>query len=156
MIDFSNYLTNYGKEIGLPNLQFNEEGMCSLSFDSSIDVDIVYKKDLDLCIFASPIIDIPSTGQENFFRRLLTENVFGIATAGSTFGIEEEKNRIILSYTFIASTFSFDLFKTVLGNFVDLVEEWKKKCEDFQLDYESSSDDDISGTPFNDMQFIRG
>lgn len=155
MVDFANYLTNYGKEIGLPNLEFNEQGMCSLSFDSTIDIDIVYKKDLDLCIFAAPIIEIPSAGQENFFRKILTENVFGIATAGSAFGIEEEKNRIILSYTFIASTFSFDLFKTVLGNFVDLVEEWKGKCEDFQLDY-GSSDNSNSGTPFNDMQFIRG
>ena len=153
MIDFSNYLTNYGKEIGLPNLQFNEQGMCSLTFDSAIDIDIVYRKDFDQCIFASPIIAIPSTGQEKFFRKILTENIFGIATAGATFGIEEEKNEIILSYTFIASTFSFDLFKTVLGNFVDLVEEWKKKCEDFQADYETNTEESVS---FNDMQFIRG
>ncbi len=154
MVDFSTYLTIYGKEIGLPNLKFNDQGICSLNFNSSVDIDIVYQKDIDQCIFAAPIIDIPATGQEELFRRILTENVFGIATAGATFGIEEEKNRIVLSYTFITSTFSFDLFKTVLGNFVDLVEDWKKKCEEFLTDYDSQGTGPYSS--LDNMQFIRG
>ena len=71
-----------------------------------------------------------------------------------------EKNkvseRIVISYTFIASTFTFDLFKTVLGNFVDVVEEWQQKCENMQLP--SMDDGNYSvpapNDPTNNLQFV--
>ena len=127
MIDFSNYITNYGKEVGLPNLKLNENGVCSLNFDGKINVDIVYNKENDQCFFASPIGTVPAEGREEFFKQLLVSNAFGIENGGAVLGIEEEEDRVVLSYTFIASTFSFELFKTVLGNFVTMVENWQNK-----------------------------
>ena len=154
MIDFSEYIANYGKEIGLPNLKLNESGICSLSFDEKINVDIVYRKDQEQVILAAPVGNIPVEGQESFFKQLLIANAFGIENAGATLGIEEEENRVVLSYMFISSTFSFDLFKTVLGNFVDLVEAWQEKIE--TLASESSSDS-IEGysTAMNSFEFTR-
>ena len=157
MVDIPNYLESYGKEVGLPNLKFNEQNICSLCFDSKISIDIVYRKDMDQCIFAAPIIDLPSQGQGELLRKIMIENVFGMATAGCVFGIEEDRERIVISYTFIASTFTFDLFKTVLGNFVDVVEEWQQKCENMQL---SSADDDNDyavpspSEQTNNLQFV--
>ena len=157
MIDIPNYLESYGKEVGLPNLKFNEQNICSLCFDSKINIDIVYRKEQDQCIFAAPIIDLPSQGQGELLKKIMVENVFGMATAGCVFGIEEDRQRIVISYTFIASTFTFDLFKTVLGNFVDVVEEWQQKCESMQL---SSSNDDADysapspSDPTNNLQFV--
>lgn len=129
MIDFSNYIQNYGKEVGLPNLKLNENGVCSLNFDGKINVDIVYNKDNDQCFFASPIGTVPVDGREEFYKQLLLSNAFGIENGGAVLGIEEEEDRVVLSYTFIASTFSFELFKTVLGNFVTMVENWMGKYE---------------------------
>ena len=153
MVDIENYLENYGKEIGLTDLKFNEQGICSLCFDSEIDVDIIYKKEQDQCIFAAPVIYLPADGQGELLRKLMIENVFGIATAGCNFGIEEEYDRIVISYTFITSTFTFDLFKTVLGNFVDLVEEWQKKCENMLLVTDDSTPT-TNNTPITNMQFV--
>lgn len=158
MVDIPNYLESYGKEVGLPNLKFNEQSICSLCFDAKISVDIVYRKEQDQCIFAAPIIDLPSQGQGELLKKIMIENVFGMATAGCAFGIEEDRERIVVSYTFIASTFTFDLFKTVLGNFVDIVEEWQKKCEDMQLSSSSSGSDESfdvsSSNPSSNFQFV--
>ena len=129
MIDFSSYITNYGREVGLPNLKLNENGVCSLNFDGKINVDIVYNKDNDQCFFASPVGTVPADGREEFYRQLLVSNAFGIENGGAVLGIEEGEERVVLSYTFIASTFSFELFKTVLGNFVTMVENWMDKYE---------------------------
>ena len=157
MVDIPNYLESYGKEVGLPNLKFNEQNICSLCFDSKINIDIVYRKEQDQCIFAAPVVDLPSQGQGELLKKIMIENVFGMATAGCVFGIEEDRQRIVVSYTFIASTFTFDLFKTVLGNFVDVVEEWQQKCESMQLP--SPNDDADSSTtspsdPANSLQFV--
>lgn len=157
MVDIPNYLESYGKEVGLPNLKFNEQNICSLCFDSKINIDVVYRKEQDQCIFAAPIIDLPSQGQGELLKKIMIENVFGMATAGCVFGIEEDRQRIVISYTFIASTFTFDLFKTVLGNFVDVVEEWQQKCESMQL---PSVDDDANysapspSDPTSNLQFV--
>lgn len=154
MIDFSEYIVNYGKEIGLPDLKLNEDGICSLSFDEKINVDIVYRKEQEQVIFAAPIGDIPAEGQEGFFKQLLIANAFGIENAGATLGIEEDANRIVLSYMFISSTFSFELFKTVLANFVDLVEAWKEKIE--TMGSESSNIDSFDySNPMNSFEFTR-
>ena len=63
----------------------------------------------------------------------MIENVFGLATGGCAFGIEDNR-WIVISYTFITSTFTFDLFKTVLGNFVTVVEDWQNKCKSMVFD----------------------
>ncbi len=154
MIDFSEYIANYGKEIGLPDLKLNEDGICSLSFDEKLNVDIVYRKDEEQVIFASPIGNIPAEGQENFFKQLLIANAFGIENAGAILGIEEDENRVVLSYMFISSTFSFELFKTVLANFVDLVEAWQEKLETMGSESSSAASLDYSN-PMNSFEFTR-
>ncbi len=150
MIDFSEYIVSYGKEIGIPSLKLNEDGICSLCFDSKINVDIVYRKDLDQCILASPLGEIPAENQESFFKQLLIENAFGIANAGAVIGIDENENKVVMSYTLIASLFSLDLFKTVLGNFVNMVEEWQNKLDNMHQDASEAS---ISVQDFNDRSF---
>ena len=144
MADFTNYISSYGKEVGLPNLTLNEQGVCSLTFDGKINVDIVYKHDQDQCIFAAPICDLPSGNCEEFFKKLLISNCFGTENGGAILGIEKEEDRVVLSYLFIASTFSFELFKTVLNNFVNLVEEWIDKSETLKNSYSSSANDEVS------------
>ena len=125
--DFNNirdYVYKYGKEIGLPNLRLKVfTNVCSLKFDGKIDVDIIYLPNIDQCIFASPICTIPKKHKEKFYRTLLISNAFGIENGGAVFSIDKfNEKRIALSFTFIASTFSYELFKTVLGNFVTMVE----------------------------------
>ena len=70
-------------------------------------------------------------------------------------GIEEDEDRVILSYMFISSTFSFDLFKTGLANFVDLVEVWQEKFETLRSESSSASSSDYS-VPQNAFEFTRG
>ena len=154
MIDFSEYIVNYGKEVGLSDLRLNEDGICSLSFDEKLNVDIVYRKEQEQVIFAAPIGDIPAEGQESFFRQLLISNAFGIENAGAILGIEEDENRVVLCYMFISSTFSFDLFKTVLANFVDLVEVWQEKIKTIESESSSFSSEGYS-VPTDSFEFTR-
>jgi hypothetical protein len=154
MIDFSEYIVNYGKEVGLSDLKLNEDGICSLSFDEKLNVDIVYRKEQEQVIFAAPIGDIPVEGQESFFRQLLISNAFGIENAGAVLGIEDDENRVVLSYMFISSTFSFDLFKTVLANFVDLVEDWQEKIKTIETEISSVSYEGYSES-MNSFEFTR-
>ena len=67
-------------------------------------------------------------------------------------GIEEDEDRVILSYMFISSTFSFDLFKTVLANFVDLVETWQEKIE--TLKSESATKKTVFEPDFSQYRFL--
>ena len=125
--DISHYISKYGKEIGLPNLSFKNNNVCSLKFDDKLDVDIVYNKENNQCIFASPIGYIPDYPSEVYFKHLLSSNAFGTETGGAMLGIEVENNRIVLAYNFISNICSYELFRTALKNFVNLAEEWQIK-----------------------------
>ena len=67
---------------------------------------------------------------------------------GASIGIEEAENRIILSYVFIPSIVSFDLFKTLLGNFVTLTEKWQEQYESLLGSLGSSESMESIPNPF--------
>ena len=60
---------------------------------------------------------------------MLLSNAFGIENGGAALNIDEKNNCIKLSFTFIVNTFSFDLFKIVLNNFVSMTENNMLKYE---------------------------
>ena len=127
------YIKKYGKEIGLPNLKMNENGVVSLNFRDSINVDIVFNEKNDQCFFASPVGYIPKTEREKFYEELLISNNSYNENGGVILGLEDDNDstRVVLSYTFIASTFSYQKFKNVLTNFVDIAEAKILKYEVF-------------------------
>ena len=128
-----NFIQRYGKEVGLPNLKLkgdNVSSVCSLCFGNSINVDIVYNEKINQCFFASPICLIPNNDREKFYEQLLISNNTYNENGGVNLGIEEEQNRVVLSYTFIADTFSYFKFKNVLKNFVDIAESNNLKFKD--------------------------
>ena len=67
-IYFPDYIKRYGKEVGLPNRKFNENGVCSLCFNNKIKVDIVYNEQYNQCFLASPICLIPNNDKEKFYE----------------------------------------------------------------------------------------
>ena len=127
--NITNYINNFGKEIGLTILGFDENNYCCLNFDKKILVHILYKKQNNQCTFSSPLCNITDNNLENFYRQLLISNSFHKTDVGSIIGIEDKTNSLYISYTFIASTFSYEMFKTILFNFVDLVGINKLKYE---------------------------
>ena len=70
--DFTTYIPRYEKEIWLPYLKFDNNGICSLQFDAKINVLIVYNKEKNQCLFTSPIGPIPFWKK----RRIFEENTY--------------------------------------------------------------------------------
>ena len=64
--NIANYINNLGKEIGHPNLAFDEKNICSLEFDKKILVYIVYKKQKNQFTFTSPICYLQIMTLKNF------------------------------------------------------------------------------------------
>ncbi len=123
------FVNNYGKEVGIPNLKLDYDNKCELCFDGKINIGIKYNEKENLCSFIGPICSIPKNDKEKFYKQLLISNAFGIENGGAVLSIEEKTNRIMLSFTFIANTFDYKLFKVVLNNFVNIVETNMNKYE---------------------------
>ena len=65
--NIANYINNLGKEIGLPDLGFNKDNVCTLEFYKKITVHIIFKKEKNNCTFASPLCSITNNDLEKFF-----------------------------------------------------------------------------------------
>ena len=88
------------------------------------------KKKNNQCFLATPICLIPNNDREKFYEQLLISNNAYNENGGLNLGIEEEENRVVLSYTFIADNFSYFIFKNTLKNFVDNAERNILKFKD--------------------------
>jgi hypothetical protein len=100
-----------------------------LTLDGNINIEIIYNEKRSVCSFVSSICSIPNKNKEVFYKKLLIANLFGRENGGAVLSIDKEINSIILSFTFIVSTFSYELFRTVLLNFVRISEKNMAKYE---------------------------
>ena len=127
-----NFIKDYGVEVkGLPNIELNDENIssfCSRALNFKIFIDIIHHGN-NLCSFVAPICSIPTKNKEEFYKKLLIANSFGIENGGAVLSIDNKKDSIILSFTFIVSTFSSKLFRMVLINFVTAAEKNMAKYE---------------------------
>ena len=73
---FQFLLRDTEKDVGLPQLKFNENYICTLVFNQKIDVNIMYRKEKN---------------QDELQKKMMIENVFGLATGGCAFGIEDNR-----------------------------------------------------------------
>jgi hypothetical protein len=125
------FISSYGKEVGLSSLALNEQGMCALGFDDKINVDIVDRSDQDQIVLLAKIGSVPADGKESLYEMLLAGNAFGSETAGAAIGVNKNDGAIVLSYILVESMLSYDLFKIILSNFVDIAETWIDKIAAF-------------------------
>jgi len=83
-------LTDFGKLIGIPDLEFDEHGYCCLFIDD-VTLNLEYDSDSGhLLVYAHMglLPDVPSLGM---YEMLLEANFFCRDTAGATLGIDRQR-----------------------------------------------------------------
>ncbi len=122
-----NLLADLGQRMGLPNLKFNEHGLCRLAFDTTILIDVERGDDPQSVHLYSVLAPIPAEGREALFERLLTANLFGHETGGATFGLDLLNNDIVLSRTLDTTRLDGNDFAAQVDVLVNAVENWSKQ-----------------------------
>jgi hypothetical protein len=121
----NNLLKEFGRNIGLDQLELDEEGQCTLAFDDDIVVTFVVDSENGLNI-VSYIGELPETGAEYFVKALLEENFLPSNHGGTRFAIEPNSNRVVMVGRWDAEKTDISLLTSQLESCVNTIDAMQK------------------------------
>lgn len=123
-VDYKKLITELGKNIGLDELKPDEDLYCCLGFDDKITVHFQYNQESETLMLFSQLGIIDEDKLAGVYPKLMKANVFWQGTGGSTLGVDDENNEVILSYQVALSLLDFTKFQELLEGFVNTAELW--------------------------------
>lgn len=126
-------LKEFGKELNLAELQFDENHTCILGIDNTFSLHITYEPHSDRLYLYSPILDgltKDPTHRLKLYESLLEGSMLGGQMAGGGIGVAVNEELIlmhcVLEMGIGADPSSLRRFAPI---FVEAVERWRKKAK---------------------------
>jgi hypothetical protein len=127
-------LKEFGKELNLEALAFDENHTCILGIDNTFSLHLTYEPNSDRLYLYSPILDgLPKDTQikMKLYERLLEGSMLGGQMAGGGIGVAVNEE-LILMHAIIDMGIGVDptALRRFAPVFVEAVERWRKKAKE--------------------------
>lgn len=122
-------LKEFGKELKLEGLQFDENHTCILGIDNAFSLHITYEPHSDRLYLYSPILDgLPKdqTLRLNLYETLLTGSMLGGQMAGGGVGVATQEELILMHCVLEMGNAEVSALRRFAAIFVEAVERWRK------------------------------
>ncbi len=137
-------LKEFGKELNLEKLEFDENHTCILGIDNTFSLHITYEPNSDRLYLYSPLLDgLPKDSpiRLKLYEALLEGSMLGGQMAGGGVGVAVNEELIlmhcVLEMGIGADASSLRRFAPI---FVEAVERWRKKVKDIMEGREPEED----------------
>lgn len=145
-------LKEFGKELGLEGLEFDENNTCILGIDDEYSLHLTYEPNSKRLYLYSPLLDgLPKDDKTRLrlFERLLEGSLLGGQMAGGGVGVAVNEELILVHSTVDMEHALANALRNYAPIFVEMVEKWRKICQDVSEGREetSTSDKPMSMTP---------
>jgi len=126
-------LKEFGKELNLEGLAFDENNTCILGIDNTFSLHLTYEPNSDRLYLYSPILDgLPKDDKIKLklYERLLEGSMLGGQMAGGGVGVAV-KEELILLHALLEMGLGVDVvaLRRFAPLFVETVEQWRKIVE---------------------------
>ena len=126
-------LKEFGKELGLEGLQFDENNTCILGIDDQFSMHLTYESNSDRLYIYSPLLDgLPKDDKYRLrlYERLLEGSMLGGQMAGGGVGVATKEELILMHCTLDMAHAEVQALRAFAPLYVDFVERWRKACAD--------------------------
>ena len=132
-------LQDFGKTIGIAELQLDNEARCNLLFDDiGVSFELAPKEE---SVYLYAMLGVaPSTGLEPIYTQLLDANYIFKGTQGATIGVEASSNSIVLIREERLENMQLSRFEATVKAFVDLAESWREKLNELTVEAPAGDD----------------
>ncbi len=141
-------LKEFGKELGLEGLEFDENNTCILGIDDEFSLHLTYEPNSKRLYLYSPLLDgLPRDDKLRLklYERLLEGSMLGGQMAGGGVGVAVKEELILLHCTLDMEYAVSSALRAFAPLYVETVEKWRKICMDLSEGREESSDSSSSG-----------
>ncbi|MCB1117409.1 MAG: CesT family type III secretion system chaperone [Chlamydiia bacterium] len=127
-------LREFGKELNLEGLNFDENNTCILGIDNAFSLHLTYEPNSDRLYLYSPILDgLPKDPQMKLklYEALLEGSMLGGQMAGGGIGVAVREELILMhSVLEMGAAAEANALRRFAPLFVEAVEKWRKKAKD--------------------------
>lgn len=124
MMPDPNYLlSEIGRPLGLPELQFDARGFCRLGFDDVI-VDLELLRAAGLIVVHASLGRAPDVQDASFYRSLLQMNAASMITGGGSIGINAKTGELSYIDRCELRNLTPELLTTFLQTTIGRIEGW--------------------------------
>ncbi|MCB1180981.1 MAG: CesT family type III secretion system chaperone [Chlamydiia bacterium] len=136
-------LKEFGKELGLEGLAYDENNTCILGIDDEFSMHLTYEPNSDRLYVYSPLIDGLPRDTEirmKLYEKLLEGSMLGGQMAGGGVGVAVKEELILLHCVIDMAYAVPSLLRAFAPLYVETVEKWRKVCRDISEGREPSVD----------------
>lgn len=126
-------LLEFGKELGLGELQFDENNTCILGIDDEFSLHLTYEPNSDRLYLYSPLLDgLPKDAKTKLklYEKLLEGSMLGGQMAGGGVGVAVDEELILAHCTIDMSHAVGSALRAFAPIYVEMIEKWRKACQD--------------------------
>lgn len=115
------YLIRFAERAGLRAPPLDDHGYTHVSRGSaSIGINVL--EDHGVLLFIAPVMPVPHTGRETFYRRLLELSF--LRTSDAAFAIDDTKDEVCVRALRRLSGLDYEEFEDLLGTVAHVADEW--------------------------------
>lgn len=122
---FDRLIGEFGASIGIPDLEFDEDGLCHIRIDESYP--ITFRRDDErhrLSTIGLISDSLPASLDGDFVRDILVANIAPLREDGPAIGVEPTSGTVVLYRNVPLSNLDMHSFQQMLGNFIELQKSW--------------------------------
>lgn len=143
-------LKEFGKELGLEGLEFDENNTCILGIDDEFSMHLTYEPNSDRLYLYSPLLDgLPKDDKLKLklYERLLEGSMLGGQMAGGGVGVAVKEELILVHCTIDMAHALPSALRAFAPLYVEMVEKWRKICQDLSEGREETPSKEGGDTP---------
>lgn len=126
-------LVEFGKELGLEGLEFDENNTCILGIDDEFSLHLTYEPNSKRLYLYSPLLDgLPRDDKTRLklYETLLEGSMLGGQMAGGGVGVAVKEELILIHCTLDMEHAVSSSLRAFAPLYVETVEKWRKICAD--------------------------
>jgi hypothetical protein len=126
-------LKEFGKELGLEGIEFDENNTCILGIDDEFSLHITYEPNSKRLYLYSPLLDgLPKDDKTKLrlYERLLEGSMLGGQMAGGGVGVAVKEELILIHCTLDMEHAVSAALRAFAPLYVETVENWRKICKE--------------------------
>lgn len=137
-------LEEFGKELGLKGLEFDENNTCILGIDDEFSLHLTYEPNSKRLYVYSPLLDGLPTEDEwklKLYETLLEGSILGGQMAGGGVGVAVKEGLILIHITIDMEHTAANALRQIAPLYVETVERWRRICDAIKNKREPAAED---------------
>lgn len=139
---YSEILSSFGQKIGIPDIQFDDDGQCILKFDD-VTVNLELNQDATQIIVSSPLTSLSEQPNEALMLRYLALNYIALIHGTGGIGFDEGTRQLMFVERIPLLGLDDDRFEAIMTYTVDRVEALQAMLSSPEWSYDINSTLDI-------------